>query len=127
MYFLLGVAILVLLSAFVNYVNLTTSKALDRAREIGVRKAVGSTQGQIRTQILVETVLVNMLAGGVAVGLVVVLRPVLVDTAGLPEGFSVLGGAFFWNSTAAFLVLISIGGKTIATALLNPVKSLRSE
>jgi putative ABC transport system permease protein len=104
-YFLLGVAFLVLLSAFVNYVNLTTSKALDRAREIGMRKVVGSTQSQIRTQIFVETILVNIVAGMLAVGLVAALRPVFVDVAGLPEGFALFGDAFFWESVGAFLLL----------------------
>ncbi|AUD07349.1 hypothetical protein CWM47_17040 [Spirosoma pollinicola] len=104
-YFLLGVAFLVLLSAFVNYVNLTTAKALDRAREIGMRKVVGSTQNQIRTQIFIETVLVNVVAGALAVGLVAALRPVFVEVAGLPEGFTVFRDVFFWESTGAFLLL----------------------
>ncbi|NID10460.1 ABC transporter permease [Fibrivirga algicola] len=104
-YFLLGVALLVLLSAFVNYVNLTTSKALDRAREIGMRKVVGSTQGQIRTQIFIETVLINLVAGALAVGIVAGLQSVFVDVAGLPEGFTVFGDLFFWQSVGAFLLL----------------------
>ncbi|MBC3786951.1 ABC transporter permease [Spirosoma utsteinense] len=104
-YFLLGVAFLVLLSALVNYVNLTTSKALDRAREIGMRKVVGSTQNQIRTQIFIETVLVNVVAGALSVGLVVALRPVFVEVAGLPEGFTVFRDVFFWESVGAFLLL----------------------
>ncbi len=108
MYFLLGVALLVLLSAFVNYVNLTTAKALDRARDIGMRKVVGSTQGQIRTQIFTETVLINLLAGTLAVGLVAGLRSVFVQVAGLPDGFTVFRDAFFWGSVGAFL-LLSIG------------------
>ncbi|ADB40596.1 FtsX-like permease family protein [Spirosoma linguale] len=104
-YFLLGVAFLVLLSAFVNYVNLTTAKALDRAREIGMRKVVGSTQRQIRTQIFTETILVNVVAGTLAVGLVAALRPVFVEVAGLPQGFNVFQDVFFWKSVGAFLLL----------------------
>jgi putative ABC transport system permease protein len=127
-YFLLGVAFLVLLSAFVNYVNLTTAKALDRAREIGVRKVVGSTQGQIRTQILMETVLVNLLAGTLAVGLVAVFRPVFVEVAGLPEGFALFGDAFFWKSAGAFLALsILLSGfyPALVLAAFEPVKVLK--
>ena len=104
-YFLLGVAFLVLLSAFVNYVNLTTAKALDRAREIGMRKVVGSTQNQIRMQIFTETILINIVAGGLAVSLVAALRSVFVGMAGLPEGFTVFQDAFFWESLGLFLIL----------------------
>lgn len=127
-YFLLGVAILVLVSAFVNYVNLTTSKALDRAREIGVRKAVGSTQSQIRMQILVETILVNILAGGLAVGFVAFAQSTFTEVAGLPSTFTMLGDAFFWKSTGAFLVLsIVLSGSypSIVLAAFDPVKVLK--
>ena len=107
-YFLLGVAFLVLLSAFVNYVNLTTSKALDRAREVGMRKVVGSTQGQIGIQIFMETILINIVAGVLAVGLIAGLKPVFVAMAGLPEGFILFGDAFFWESLGAFLLLSTL-------------------
>lgn len=127
-YFLLGVAILVLLTAFVNYVNLTTSKSLDRAREIGMRKVVGSTRNQIRTQIFLETVLVNLLAGIAAVGFVAALQSVFVDMAGLPKGFTVFADAFFWNSLCAFLLLsICISGFYPAFVLssFDPVMVLK--
>ncbi|QRQ99802.1 ABC transporter permease [Dyadobacter sandarakinus] len=127
-YLLLAVAILVLLGAFVNYVNLTTSRALDRAREIGVRKAVGSTQQQIGVQILVETILINVLAGSLAVGLVAVLQTPFIKIAGLPDGFSILGDAFFWKSTAAFIVssvLLSGFYPSIVLASFEPVKVLK--
>lgn len=127
-YFLLGVAILVLVTAFVNYINLATSKSLDRAREIGMRKVVGSTRNQIRAQILMETVLVNLLAGIVAIGLVAVLQPVLIDMAGLPGTFSVFTDVFFWQSVASFL-LLSIGLSGFYPALVlssfDPVTVLK--
>ncbi|SKB78590.1 ABC transporter permease [Dyadobacter psychrophilus] len=127
-YFLLGVAILVLLTAFVNYINLTTSKSLDRAREIGMRKVVGSTRNQIRAQILMETILVNVLAGVVAIGLVAALQSVFVDMAGLPEGFTVFTDKFFWKTVGAFLLLsICISGFYPAFVLssFDPVTVLK--
>lgn len=127
-YFLLGVAILVLLTAFVNYVNLTTSKALDRAREIGMRKVVGSTRSQVRTQILIETVLINLMAGLLAVVLVMGFRPLFIEMAGLPEGFTVFGDAFFWESALAFLLLsICVSGFYPAFVLssFDPVTVLK--
>ena len=127
-FFLLGVAFLVLISAFVNYVNLTTSKALDRAREIGMRKVVGSTQSQIRTQIFTETVLMNLAAGTLAVLLVSVARPFFVEVAGLPEGFTVFGDLFFWQTLLGFLLLsIVVSGLYPAFVLsaYDPVKVLK--
>ncbi|MPR34782.1 ABC transporter permease [Salmonirosea aquatica] len=127
-FFLLGVAFLVLISAFVNYVNLTTSKALDRAREIGMRKVVGSTQTQIRTQIFTETVLMNLAAGLLAVALIGLVRPLFLEVAGLPEDFPVFGDLFFWQSLGAFLLLsIVVSGLYPAFVLssFEPVRVLK--
>jgi len=127
-FFLLGVAFLVLVSAFVNYVNLTTSKALDRAREIGMRKVVGSTQTQIRTQIFTETMLINFVAGLFAAVLIGLVRPLFIEVAGLPEGFPVFGDLFFWESLGGFLLLsILLSGLYPAFVLssFEPVKVLR--
>ncbi|MPR34783.1 ABC transporter permease [Salmonirosea aquatica] len=127
-FFLLGVAFLVLISAFVNYVNLTTSKALDRAREIGMRKVVGSTQTQIRTQIFTETVLMNLAAGLFAVILVGLVRPLFLEVAGLPVDFPVFGDLFFWQSLGAFLLLsIVLSGLYPAFVLssFEPVRVLK--
>jgi putative ABC transport system permease protein len=78
---------------------------------MGMRKVVGSTQGQIKTQIFTETVLVNVVAAIGAVGLVTLLRPVFIDVAGLPDGFSVFGNVFFWESVGVFLLLnIALSG-----------------
>ncbi len=127
-FFLLGVAFLVLISAFVNYVNLTTSKALDRAREIGMRKVVGSTQTQIRTQIFTETVLINIAAGLFAVAIIGIALPMFIEVAGLPAGFPVFSDLFFWQSLGAFLLLsIVISGLYPAFVLssFEPVKVLK--
>ncbi|GAB2790027.1 ABC transporter permease [Rhabdobacter roseus] len=127
-FFLLGVAFLVLISAFVNYVNLTTSKALDRAREIGMRKVVGSTQNQIRTQIFTETILINLAAGLLAVALIGAVCPLFIQIAGLPEGFPIFGDLFFWQSLVGFLLLsILLSGLYPAFVLssFEPVKVLK--
>ena len=60
------VGVLVLLLAVVNYVNLATAQGVARAREVGVRKAVGGTRGQIAAQFLSETAVLT--GGAVAVG-----------------------------------------------------------
>lgn len=103
-YLLLLVAFLVIISALVNYVNLTTSKALDRAKEIGMRKVVGSTQMQIKTQVFIDSLMMNITAGGLAVVIVALVKPLFVETAGLPENFSVFSDTFFWFSLAGFLL-----------------------
>lgn len=106
-YFLFAVAVLIIISAFVNYINLTTSQALDRAKEVGVKKVLGSTKSQLRIQFLVESVILNILAGGLAIGLVALVKPKFIALAGLPQGFGLFSSLSFW---LLLLVFIIIGG-----------------
>lgn len=59
---LLSVAAFILLMAWINYINLTNSRALERAREVGVRKVVGAAKEQLIMQFMTEAVVINLLA-----------------------------------------------------------------
>ncbi|SOE22050.1 putative ABC transport system permease protein [Spirosomataceae bacterium TFI 002] len=102
-YLLLIIAFLVIISALVNYVNLTTSKALDRAKEMGMRKVVGSTQSQIKAQVFIESILINVSAGVLAIVLIITIKDIFIETAGLPTTFSIFSDSFFWLSLVVFI------------------------
>ncbi|MGF7216533.1 hypothetical protein GGR92_002698 [Spirosoma lacussanchae] len=57
LYALLGVGVLLVLAGCINFINLSTARALKRVREVGVRKVMGSTQGQLMGQLMLETAL----------------------------------------------------------------------
>lgn len=61
-----GLAIVILLLAGINYVNLTLARSLDRTREVGIRKTVGALRWQVMGQFLIESALVSLLALGLA-------------------------------------------------------------
>ncbi len=65
--FIIGVFLIV--TASINFVNLATAQALTRSREVGVRKVMGSTQGQLFAQFMGETALITLVATGIAIGL----------------------------------------------------------
>jgi putative ABC transport system permease protein len=56
------IAFLVLLIAFINYLNLATSRAVERAHEVGIRKASGALRKNLILQFLTESVLLNLIA-----------------------------------------------------------------
>ncbi|PSQ76518.1 MAG: hypothetical protein BRD33_03050 [Bacteroidetes bacterium QH_6_63_17] len=74
-YFLGALALLVLVAAGFNYVNLSTARSLTRAREVGVRKTVGAHRWQVFGQFVVEGMVVALLALGLAVLFLQVLVP----------------------------------------------------
>jgi putative ABC transport system permease protein len=69
------VAIVVLVIACINFVNLTTARAVERAREVGIRKTIGAVRTQLTIQFLGESILLCLIAFSLASGLCIVLQP----------------------------------------------------
>ncbi|MEJ7647363.1 MAG: ABC transporter permease [Chryseolinea sp.] len=56
------VAAFILLIAYINYINLTTSKAIERAKEVGLRKVMGAAKGQLVKQFIIESSIISLCA-----------------------------------------------------------------
>jgi ABC-type antimicrobial peptide transport system permease subunit len=67
------IAVFILLMACINFMNLSTARSVQRAREVGMRKVVGATRSQVVNQFLGEALLFSFLAMGLAVILVISL------------------------------------------------------
>lgn len=74
-YLFAGVALLVLLLACVNYMNLAVARSIKRAREVGLRKVAGAMRQQLLGQFLAESILITFLSLVLAVGLAYLLVP----------------------------------------------------
>lgn len=59
---LLIIATLIIVIAWVNYINLATARSMERAKEVGVRKVAGATKSQLIGQFLTESVFINMIS-----------------------------------------------------------------
>jgi putative ABC transport system permease protein len=103
---LLIVAFFILLIAWINDVNLSTSRSLTRAKEVGLRKVVGASRSQVIAQFLFETSIIYALAMIITFFLVIEFLPLFNRITGTPlrDGFWTLTG--FWLP----LVVLFIGG-----------------
>jgi putative ABC transport system permease protein len=104
-YFLTVVAILIVLIAWINYINLSTAKSVERAREVGVRKVMGSIRRQLIQQFLFESLFLNAIAVALAVGFVVALTPWFSTLAGRPLGYTLFQEPRFWMAIAVLIFL----------------------
>ena len=71
---LLIIAAFIILIAWVNYINLATARSIERAKEVGIRKVVGSLRKQLISQFMTESLLMNVFSLFLAFGLVFLLQ-----------------------------------------------------
>jgi putative ABC transport system permease protein len=99
------VGIFILLIAAINFVNLTTARSTERAREVGIRKVVGAERRQLTGQFLGESVILCMIAFVLSVGVCAALLP----SFNFLAGKTVSTGIFHHPSYIWTLLLIGIG------------------
>lgn len=98
-YFLMVIAILILIIAWVNYINLSTVKAAFRSREIAVRKISGASRLHLVKQFITESFTLNIIASVIAF--------ILVALA-LPSFRSFTGKAIYLNTPVVYLIFLSV-------------------
>nr|WKN38846.1 ABC transporter permease [Tunicatimonas sp. TK19036] len=104
LYGLVLVALFLLLVASVNFVNLETARAVLRSREVGVRKVLGSSRGQLIQQFLGETFLITLLAGILSLGVAKLGVDFFAES--LPPELSL---SVLWKGNGWLLLLAIIG------------------
>jgi putative ABC transport system permease protein len=84
------IAVLILLIACVNFMNLSTARSANRAKEVGIRKVAGSSKGHLITQFLTESVLLSFIALLFSLGIAALLLPLFNQLAGKQMYFGTL-------------------------------------
>ncbi|GAB3990879.1 ABC transporter permease [Spirosoma daeguense] len=127
-YLLSGIAALVLLIAWFNYINLSTAGALKRAKEVGVRKVIGAGQGQLISQFLGESLLLNVVGFGLGLLLVASLQDVFNTFVQKNLSLDVLNVNGFWLLGLCLLLigaLASGGYVAFALSSFQPIQTLK--
>ncbi|MFN8333717.1 MAG: FtsX-like permease family protein [Cyclobacteriaceae bacterium] len=125
----IGAAILILLIASINYINLSNALAIKRAKEIAVRKTIGATRSGLFGKFLLESYLFGLAAFVLSLLTVALLMPWFNTLTGKFLTVRVLTEPSFMAAVAAgWLALGFLSGLYPATLLssFNPVKALKS-
>ena len=116
--------------AWLNYINLTTARAIRRSKEVGLRKVLGSTQWMLVKQFLLESVLINSMAIVVATLILLLLLPLLNQLVNVPLAFSWKEQYPYW---LLFIVIFIVGTllsglyPAIYLASQKPIQALRGK
>ncbi|HTD99597.1 MAG TPA: ABC transporter permease [Mucilaginibacter sp.] len=129
-YLLLGIAIFVIIIAWINYINLATARGIGRAKEVGVRKTLGSAKGQLIIQFMLEAALLNGIALISAFVLIAIFLPVFGSVSGLNISFTLFANPVFWLTVAGiFLVGAFFSGfyPAIVLSSFNPIDVMKGK
>lgn len=98
----------VLLIAWVNYINLSITQSIQRAKEVGIRKTLGAIRHQLVAQFISESLLLNAFSAALAMGLAFLLLPLLGNFLGKTLEMSLTQLPEFWVAFALFAGLGAI-------------------
>jgi putative ABC transport system permease protein len=124
------IAAFILLVACVNFVNLSTANSVNRAREVGVRKVLGSNRGQLRRQFLLETLLIVGGAVVLALGLAELALPMMAKIVDLPLSAALLQTPAVLLFLLVLIIVVTLLAGWYPSAVLsrfNPSKVLRAK
>jgi putative ABC transport system permease protein len=121
------IGIFVLLLACINFMNLSTARSEKRAKEVGIRKTVGSLRKQLIKQFLTESIVVSFFALVLAIGLAVCLLPFFNGLA--DKAITLPGGNFmFWIFIIGFTLFTGVVSGSYPAFYLSsfePIKVLK--
>ncbi|MEM8939367.1 MAG: ABC transporter permease [Bacteroidota bacterium] len=124
-FFLSMIAAFILIIAWINYINLSTAKSLERAKEVGVRKSMGAYKRQLIYQFLIESFVLNFLALVIALGLVILLTPIFSELADAPLSRAFFLKPEFWLAIVGILALGSVLSGLYPAFLLSSFRPIQ--
>jgi len=127
---LLIVAFFIIFMAWVNYINLSTSRSLTRAKEVGLRKVVGASRRQLIVQFFCETFLICTMAITLAFILIIEFLPLFSRVTGAPLVDDLWKTSWFWFTLfGLFLASVILSGfyPVVALSTYMPAAVIRGE
>lgn len=124
------IAAFILLIACVNFINLSTAQAVNRAKEVGVRKVLGSNKSQLRLQFILETFLIVTSAVMLAAAISILLLPSVNSLLELSLSFNIRNNpAIILFLLTVTIVVTAFAGfyPSIVLSRFNPVNALKSK
>ncbi len=127
---LLTIGLFLIVTAAINFTNLATAQAITRAKEIGVRKVLGSNRKQLFWQFIAETAIITVFAMTIAYGIAFVALPAINQLLETEVQLRLFGSwqlPLFLVSAAIFVVFLSGSYPGLVLAGFKPVQALRSK
>lgn len=103
-YALIVIAVFLVIIAWINFINMSGARSLERAREVGMRKVTGAFRSQLLFQFLFESILMNLFAILIALLLVALLHPSFNLLTGVQIDYSLGANMGFWGAVGVIFI-----------------------
>ncbi len=126
---LILIGIVIVLMASVNFINIATAQAITRSKEVSVRKVLGAQRGQLIAMALSETLLVTVIAAGLAMLLAWTGMPYLRHLSNVPDTMDITGlnTVGFLLAVIAAITLMAGMYPALALSRFEPVRVLKNK
>jgi len=121
-YIFSAVALLVLILAAINYMNMATARSAKRAREVGIRKVAGAYRSQLIWQFIGESVLITVIALLIALLLVYMLLPDFITLSGKSLSFDLFGDPVLLSVIIGVTLLVGLASGSYPAFYLSSFK-----
>ncbi|BAU52789.1 ABC transporter permease [Mucilaginibacter gotjawali] len=123
------IGLFLLIIACVNFINLATAQAVNRSKEVGIRKVLGSNRKQLAVQFITETFLITLFAVLLAIGVAQAALPFLNQLLDIKLSSAFLAEPVLWLFLAGTMVLVTLLSGLYPAAVIsgfNPITALKN-
>lgn len=107
-YISLAIALFIIIIAVINFMNLSAARSSQRAREVALRKVMGSNRKQLVDQFLTESILTSIISLLIAIGMVALLLRPFEQITNAPVNFEILLHPLFIGAIVVFTLLVGL-------------------
>jgi len=123
------IAVLIIIMAAINFINLSTAQSVGRSKEVGIRKVLGSSRKQLIVQVIGETTLIVLFSVIIAFAIAEVALPYLKNIASVPDGIGILNLSCISFLLCTTIVIILLSGiyPALIVSGFKPVLALKNK
>jgi len=123
------IAVLIIIMASINFINLSTAQSVGRSKEVGIRKVLGSSRGQLIGLVMCETAIIVLFSAGLAICVAEIALPLLKHIASVPDSIGLFNPGTLLCLAYVIIVVILLSGiyPAIIVSGFKPVQALKNK
>lgn len=123
------IAVLIVVMASINFINLSTAQSVSRSREVGIRKVLGSTRAQLIVQVMGEMTIIVVIAAALGALLAELALPLLKNIDNIPDSTGLFNGSTLLCLAVVVFIVIILSGiyPALIVSGFKPVLALKNK